>query len=363
MKTMRLFTLGLALTASLSACHKDLCWDHDDHALTYEVRLNFHYDQSWHEDYSYYKDPEVDVDGSWVVEATDYFDEEMPELRPSKPKGVRCLLYDEDGNRRTYNLGTNGGTVQVTPGDHQMLFFNNDSEYIVFADDPDVSGITVTTRAVSRSSYQGSPYVNTGTRAENTVSAPDMLYFSYVENYSVVHASETPDTLHVDMSPLVCTYVIRFNFARGGEYVALARGALAGMAGSVKLYNGESFADNLSTVLFDCNVCDDYAQAEVNTFGVPGYQLNSNVDNFFSRSRSENSFGLNLELRLVNGVILTMDYDVTDQVALQPQGGVITINDIQIDEVQEVGSGSGSGLNVNVDGWGEYKDYLLPLDN
>jgi hypothetical protein len=50
-------------------------------------------------------------------------------------------------------------------------------------------------------------------------------------------------------------------------------------------------------------------------------------------------------------------------VALQPQGGVITINDIQIDEVQEVGSGSGSGLNVIVDGWGDYKDYLLPLDN
>jgi hypothetical protein len=359
----RIFTLALLLVLLLTACdHKELCYDHDSHAMSYSVRFNFQYDQVWHEDYSYYLDTAVDVDGGWVVDSIDYYDQVLPELTPQVPQGIRCLLYNADGERRTYNFGAQGGTLSMSKGEHQFLFFNNDSEYIVFTDEPEAAEITLTTRSRSRSTYQGSPYLDTGTRAENTVSPPDMLYFSYVDSYTATKASLEPDTLDVPLRPLVCTYVVKCNFLRGGQYVVLARGALAGMAGSVRLYNGETIADDVATVLFDMEVHAAYAHAQVNTFGVPGYELDSNVYNWAARTRVENTYGLNLELRLVNGDILTYDFDVTDQVALQPQGGVITIDGIEIDEPESVSNGSSSGFDVTVDGWGEYQDYTLPIN-
>jgi hypothetical protein len=369
MKTLRAILsalICLALMVALCACdHKELCMDHDPHTPTYSLHLNFTYDQIWHEDYSFYNDPDVDIDGGWVVEATEYYDRELPELIPQEPEGIRCLLFDDDGERHTYNFSPYEGNLQMNRGDHQLLFYNNDSEYIVFADDPEATAITLSTRTRSRSSYKGSPFVGSTSRAENTVAPPDMLYFGYIDDYAATSLSATPDTMTVEMRPLVCTYVVRCNFARGGEYVVLARGALAGMAGSVKLYNGETMADDVATMLFDCSLTTDYAQATVNTFGVPGYQLQSRGAQLSADGSDGNTYGLNLELRLVNGTILSFDYDVTDQVALQPQGGVIVVDGIEIDKPEEVssGSGSGSGFDVRVDGWGEYQDYTLPIGN
>jgi hypothetical protein len=350
------------MTAQLTSCeHKDLCFDHEDHALRYAVQLNFTYEQLWHEDYSYYNDPDVDIDGAWVVDSTQLYDDLMPELTPDIPSGIRALVYCSNGERHTFNFEADGGSLLLCSGRHQLLFYNNDSEYIIFEDDESrAAEITLTTRTRNRSSYHGSPYINTGTRAESTVAAPDMLYFGFIENYQAVAASTTPDTLEVDMYPLVCTYVIQFNFERGSEYVALARGALAGMAGSVKLYNGETPDDDIATVLFDCELQESRAQAVVNTFGAPGYRL-QNTETYLSMSRAEHTFGLNLELRLVNGKMLTFDYDVTDQVSMQPQGGIIFIDGISIEPSDTEGVGTASGFDVTVDGWGEYQDITLPL--
>lgn len=361
MKPLNILALSLSAAALLCSCeHKELCLDHEDHALSYAVELQFAYDQLWHEDYSYYNDPMVEIDGGWVVDATERYDQLMPELMPGLPGGIRGVVFAPDGNRHTYNFPTTGGTLPLSRGEHQMLFYNNDSEYIVINDDDAAAEITISTRSRNRSSYHGSPFVDTGTRAENTVAAPDMLYFGYVDRYQANTASATPDTLTVKMRPLVCTYVIVFNFDSGGEYVALARGALAGMAGSVKLYNGETPDDDVATVLFDCELLSEYAQAVVNTFGVPGYQLQSTTAyTSSSATRADHTYGLNLELRLVNGNIITYDFDVTDQVALQPQGGVITIDGIVINK--EDATSSGSGFDVKVDGWGEYQDYVLPI--
>jgi hypothetical protein len=347
--------------------------------MTYAVRLQFQYDRIWHEDYGYYtaqtegenalrSEDDENEERRAVVDLTHYYDEMMPELTPALPEGIRCLVYDDGGERHTYNLPTDGGLLQLSRGNYEMLFYNYDSEYIVFTDDPEAAEITLTTRSRSRSTYQGSPFMVADTRAENTVTAPDMLYFGYVERYEAQTLLAEPDTMTVEMRPLVCTYVIRCNFAAGGQYVALARGALAGMAGSVKLYNGETSAEDIATVLFDFSLYDGYVQAAVNTFGVPGYQLRSNTVQLYSLSRSEGVFALNLEVRLVNGDILTYDVDVTDQVMMQPQGGVIIVDDLVIDapsatsdEGDEGYSGAASGFDVSVDGWGEYQDYTLPI--
>lgn len=56
---------------------------------------------------------------------------------------------------------------------------------------------------------------------------------------------------------------------------------------------------------------------------------------------------------------MSFDFDVTDQVAAQPQGGVIVVRDIEIPD--EKGMEGGSGFDVDIDDWGEYEDVELPL--
>ena len=60
-----------------------------------------------------------------------------------------------------------------------------------------------------------------------------------------------------------------------------------------------------------------------------------------------------------NGKIKSFDFDVTDQVEVQPQGGVIVVSGIEISD--EEGESGGSGFDVDIDDWGEYEDIELPL--
>lgn len=50
---------------------------------------------------------------------------------------------------------------------------------------------------------------------------------------------------------------------------------------------------------------------------------------------------------------------MTEQVAAQPQGGVIVVSGIEISD--EEGQKGGSGFEVDVNDWGEYEDVELPL--
>jgi hypothetical protein len=86
---------------------------------------------------------------------------------------------------------------------------------------------------------------------------------------------------------------------------------------------------------------------------VPGYP-NPNYP-----TKSGHTHGLNLEILLRNGRTLTVDYNVTEQIQLQPHGGVIVIDDIEITE--DVGQQGSGAFDVTVDEWGEYEDIVLPL--
>lgn len=68
---------------------------------------------------------------------------------------------------------------------------------------------------------------------------PDMLYGAYMEEYTA-EKTLVPTELPVTLRPLVYTYMIRYEFESGQQYVALARGALAGMAETVYLNDGHT---------------------------------------------------------------------------------------------------------------------------
>ncbi len=326
------------MSAPFSSCeNKELCLDHDEHAPTSDVRVEAVYEKEWQ--YTHNGGIDWKSDLAWA----ETFGMEYDALRPVTPDGLRVQVYNADGSCDINNIAPEGETVYMRQGEHSVLFYNNDTEYIVFDEMNSFASAKATTRTRTRSSYLGSPYMDS---QEKTVNPPDVLYGSYVESLMVERTTETT-VLPVTMHPLVFTYLVRYEFSHGLEYVALARGALAGMAEYVWLNSGHT-SDESATILYDCTMQSFGAQALVNSFGVPDFP------NEHYQTRSERKYALNLEVRLRNGKVKSFDFDVTDQVTAQPQGGVIVVRRIEVSD--DDGKGGGSGFDVKIDDWGEYED-------
>lgn len=332
--------------AALSSCeHKNLCFDHDQHAPTTKIEVRAEYEHEW----------QYTLDGftDWKTYPT-FFEEfgmAYDDLRPVLPTGLRTLVYNNGWPNEQFNLPPKGGRIGMSPGGHPLLFYNNDTEYIVFDELSSYASATASTRTRTRATYIGNEFA--GSADETTVNCPDMLYASFIPMYEAERTFDV-DIIDVLMRPLVYTYLVRYEFSHGVEYVALARGALSGMAAAVYLNDGRT-ADKEATLLFDdCSILPFGVQANVHSFGIPDYP-NDN----YSGTRAPRKYALNLEVRLKNGKIMKFDFDVTRQVAMQPHGGVITVSGINI--TYDDGKPGSSGFDVTVDGWGEYEDIDIPL--
>lgn len=322
----------------LSGCRKDLCYTHDEHGWAVKVNVVADWEQEWERMH------ETDWEQNWMEDFSCSYDE----LRPDVADGIRVLLYPDQGDRyNEYNLEAEGGRLSMAEGMNSLLFYNNDTEYIVFSDLDASAAASATTRTRTRATFTSTP----AHADERTINEPDMLYGTYVDEYEAQKTVEPVD-LPLTMRPLVYTYLVRYEFSHGLEYVALARGALAGMAESVYLQDGHT-GEAAATVLYDCTLQSYGAEAQVQTFGVPNYPGEG-------YGRAAQVYTLNLEVRLNNGKILDYEFDVTAQVEKQPRGGVILVDGIEVsDEDGQEGSG---GFDVDVDGWGDYVDIPLPLE-
>ena len=146
------------------------------------------------------------------------------DLRPDVPTGIRARIYTGGTAENEGNLSPEGVRLYMNEGTHDLLFYNNDTEYIVFNDIAALASASATTR--SRRGGFRSP-----ARGERTVNQPDMLYGAYIGGYGGTPRRETVG-LPVRLQPLTYTYLVRYEFQQGFQYVStLARGALAGMVG------------------------------------------------------------------------------------------------------------------------------------
>lgn len=326
-----------------SCIHKNLCFNHDEHAPKSYVIIDAEYEQRWQYTYD-----GIDWDSEkFLLESMGLTEEE---LRPKIPDGLRIMVYNDDGTNDIINTPTKGDTIYMRPGKHSLLFYNNDTEFIEFDDIQSFISAKATTR--TRSSYNGNRYVDSKSN-EVTVNPPDMLFGSYMESYTADLSTEV-DSLHIVMHPLVYTYVLRFEFVGGLEYVSKARGALAGMAKSVWLNSGRT-SEESATVLFDeeCEIKDFGIQANVRSFGIPDFP------NEHYLSRNGRTYGLTLDVLLRNGKMLSYNFDITDQMEKQPRGGIIEIKGI---EITKEDAAIDSVFDVDIDDWGDYEDVDLPLD-
>lgn len=334
--------LMLLFGCLFSSCRKDLCYNHDEHSLAVRLDVKASWETVWERDYG------CSWANNWKPEWGFAYDA----LSPAVPAGLRLTAYPLEGMVREYNLPAEGKRVVLDgEGIYSLLLYNNDTEYIVYDGMTSSTRVTATTRTVSRSSFRA---LHEG---ERTINPPDMLYGKYIEEYMALQ-SEGADLLDVEMKPLVYTYLVRYEFSAGREHVVLARGALAGMAENVYLYDGHTGAD-AATILYDCELKEYGVEARVMTFGVPDYP----GDHYNRGEETDRHYMLNLEVRLTNGAFKTFEMDITDQMANQPRGGVIVVSGLEVtdEEAKQPDSGGGGGFDVGVEGWGDAIDIPLPL--
>ena len=335
-RKMKNILLPALIVLLMTGCRKDLCYNHDEHGTDIRADVKATWECEWE------RSDDFDWEIHWPDCSCGY-----DELRPEVANGIRAVIYDTEGTAYTErNLKSEGGILPMTEGMHSILFYNNDTEYIVFEDLPSSATATATTRTRTRSTFANTEAHD----GERTVNEPDMLFGHYIEEHDAQRTAE-PTALPITMHPLVYTYMVRYEFSHGLEYVALARGGMAGMAESVYLQDGHT-GETTATVLYDCVLTEYGTEAHVQTFGIPNYP----GDGY---TRADQTYTLNLEVCLKNGKLLNYNFDITNQLEDQPRGGVITVTGIEVSDKD--GTEGGSGFNPDIDGWGEYEDIPMPI--
>lgn len=343
MRNIRYYIIAVlpAMLSMLSSCRQELCYDHFPSA-----NIALSWEQEWERDYG------LSHATNWDAALHGF---EYTSLRPGMPEWVELIKFRHDGTSEENFLNIKGGKIQIDNStDESFLLYNGDTEYIVLQDMASLNDARATTTSRSRAS-SALQHLQSITPEARTVNPPDLLYGAFVEELPEVHAHETHH-MPVRMQPLVYTYVIRYEFEHGLEHVALARGAIGGMAESVYLRNGVT-SDKTAILLYDCTLTDYGCEAHVRTFGVPSFP-----DEYYGKSgepRNVPPVTVNLELRLTSSKYIQFDYDVSDQIEHQPRGGVIRIKDIRVEN--ESNTSEGSGFDVEVNGWGEPDIIDLPF--
>lgn len=353
---------ALCMLMIMESCRKDLCYNH---FRTASVALDW--ESEWERDYG------MNHPSTWNEPFHGF---SYNSLRPGMPEGVTMLTYRGSGDPLTTFLDAVGGDVNIgEAGQHSSLFYNNDTEYIVLSDIATLPQARASTTTRTRSTLGTLRSMHPD---ERTINPPDVLYAAFIESMPEIGIHETAP-VPVRMQPLVYTYVIRYEFEHGAEHVALARGALAGMAESVYLRTGAT-SEEAATILYDCETTSYGAVAIVRSFGVPGFTcsyygrftgsgggvktgvqqgMKTGVQEYMTRgSREGRKYTLNLEVKLKNGKTKEFLFDVTDQLARQPRGGVIIVGGIRVEDDENLND---SGFDVNVEDWGEEEDVDLTV--
>ncbi|MDE6485319.1 MAG: DUF5119 domain-containing protein [Duncaniella sp.] len=328
---------GLVL---VTACQRtELCYDHYP-----TLTLGLAWEHEWERDYG------MNHSANWDAARHGF---EYDDMRPGRPEWVNMVINKTDGTSNETYLGTDGGKINVSVGEGQSyLLYNGDTEYIMLSDMVSLTDARASATSRSRS---GMSYINEHHPDARSTNPPDVLYAAYVEN-APSFGFHDHLSLDIKMQPLVYTYVIRYEFDYGLEHIALARGALGGMAESVYLRDGRT-SDNSSIILYDCEIKSYGCEAHVRSFGTPGFP-----DEYYGRAESDNNdrpYSLNLEILLKNGKSVEFNYDIADQMKKQPRGGVITVSGVRIED--QIGE-SDSGFNVDVTDWPEHDVIDLPIE-
>lgn len=337
-----IFTLALVMLVTCVSCRQEICYDHFP-----TMDVDFSWELEWERDYGMHHHANWDP-------AQQGFDYE--ELRPSQPEWVKMVRYFDDGRIMERFFTPEGDKFEVDKDEESsILFYNGDTEYIILSDAASLHDVraSATTRTRAGTALQAMQEMYQSSRTTNP---PDVIYSAFVEHLPGIRIHEVK-YLPVKMQPLVYTYIISYEFEHGLEHVALARGALGGMAEGVYLRTGTT-TDETSIILFDCDIDSGVCRSCVRSFGIPSFP-----DSYFGRGATDppGPFSLNLEVKLKNGKTVDFNFDITDQIKNQPRGGIIRVGGIRIED-EEASEPTSSGFYVDVSDWDDYTEEIdVPL--
>ena len=280
-------------------------------------------------------------------------EEEHGVLGYTEPWGIRSIVYllDEEKRRSEYlsrNMTKEGGRVSIATKEHyDMLFYNNDTEYIILTTDKSTY-YDATTRGNTKAAY---------TRSYDGHNQPDQLFgtllsdvyisddpqdyvMEYAEDGSMLQVYRIDATL----SPYTLIYlyqiiVLNNNDAEGAR-VTGAEGITAnGLARSVDLFTRTTDTTAISLTQNDVkpivanqslrlpdgrDTIGDILAARIQTWGLPGITPIQEVTRGTGVEPTDSTFvGVGLTLR--SGYTYVMQKNVTDQMKERPGGGVITL--------------------------------------
>lgn len=301
----------------------------------------------------------------------------------TQPTGVRANVYTINQiNQRvkytTRNLPKHGGKVSLTTNaTYDMMFYNNDTEYILFATD-DSTYYYATTRGNVRSPY---------TRGFSNYNQPDQLFGAYMHD---LYVTDDPDAYEVEQASdgsfiyvynveasltpytyiYLCQVMLLNNKDDNGLRVQGAEGfTVSGLAGGVDLFTRTTdsihivaitqedvkpLQEDRSLTLPDGTTSEgDIFAARLMTWGLPGIDPLER-----SRTRvpivSDDSTTIALGLKLRNGSVYSVERNITEQIKQYPAGGIITVV-IDAAEIPDSIIGGkpkpGGGFDASVDNW------------
>lgn len=140
MKLAASYCACMAAVLVLVSCdHKDLCYNHPEHALRSQTRIEAAYNRIW----------EIGEDGepSWSRRWPDNFGFGYESLVPAMPGGLCVNAYSADGSQSVSHIAATGGIVSMKAGDNSLLMYNDDTEFIIF----DRLNASVSAKATTRS--------------------------------------------------------------------------------------------------------------------------------------------------------------------------------------------------------------------
>lgn len=173
-RKMKNILLPALIVLLMTGCRKDLCYNHDEHGTDIRADVKATWECEWE------RSDDFDWEIHWPDCSCGY-----DELRPEVANGIRAVIYDTEGTAYTErNLKSEGGILPMTEGMHSILFYNNDTEYIVFEDLPSSATATATTRTRTRSTFANTEAHD----GERTVNEPDML--SDTTSKSTTHSGQ-----------------------------------------------------------------------------------------------------------------------------------------------------------------------------
>ena len=302
----------------------------------------------------------------------------------SEPTGIRANVYTiNEANERTRyttrNLPKNGGKVSLTTRQsYDMVFYNNDTEYILFSTDDANDYFYATTRSNTKAAY---------TRSYDHYNQPDQLFGTYMHD---LYVTDDPDAyemtydeegipyyvfeVNATLDPYTFIYLYQVmvlnNDDDAGKRITGCEGiSTNGLAGGVDLFTRVTDSTNLVSITQEeikpmlsernlrlpdgTEVEGDIFAARLMTWGLPGIDPLAQAATR-SEAEPQDSLYAGVGLTLRNGSVYSVEHNITDQIKQRPAGGVITIV-IDAAEIPDSIIGGkpkpGGGFDASVDNW------------